>query len=169
MLYSAAVILAASAGSALAEIDVAKLVEAYKAYDRTRNEGRGFSESADSGTLGWSEGAVIEGYAWMWEATEDPYWLAKIGDHFGRIMSRATDPDGDGFVSWSTKDYSCAVARAERLHNVSKADIEPALQKNMNGADAAKCTGHTYVLEFHEGPERLRILDWDARKVVAAA
>jgi hypothetical protein len=168
MVCTAAVILVASVRNAPAEIDVAKLAEAHKAYDRTRNEGKGFSESADSGTLGWGEGAVIESYAWMWEATEDAYWLAKIGEHFRRIMSRATDPDGDGFLSWSTRDYSCAVAHAERLHNVSKADIEPAYQKNMNGAAAAKCTGHTYVLEFHKGPERFRIVDWDTREVVAA-
>jgi hypothetical protein len=35
----AAIILAASAGGALAQIDVAGLAEAYKAYDMTRNEG----------------------------------------------------------------------------------------------------------------------------------
>ena len=153
---------------ALAQIDVAKLAEAYKAYDMTRNEGKGHSESADSGTLGWGEGAVIQSYAQMWEATEDPYWLTKIGEHFQRIMAGASDPDGDGFLSWSTKTYSCAVARAERLHNVSEADIEPAYQKNMNGKAAAKCTGHTYIIEFHTGPEQFRILDWNTREVVAA-
>ena len=73
MVCTAAVILVASVRSALAEIDVAKLADAYKAYDRARNEGKGFSESADSGTLGWGEGAVIESYARMWEATEDAY------------------------------------------------------------------------------------------------
>ena len=83
-------------------------------------------------------------------------------------MAGASDPDGDGFLSWSTKTYSCAVACAERLHNVLEADIEPAYQKNMNGEAAAKCTGHTYVLEFHTGPERFRILDWNTRQVVAA-
>jgi hypothetical protein len=168
ILCAAAVILAASARSAPAEIDAAKLAEAYKAYDRTRNEGKGFPDSADSGALGWGEGDLLESYARMWEATEDAYWLARIGERFRWIMSRATDPDGDGFLSWNTRDYSCAVARAERLHNVSKAEIEPACQKNMDGRAAAKCTGHTYLIEFLKGPERFLILDWDTRKVLAA-
>jgi len=161
-------ILVANASGALAQIDVAELAEAYKAYDMTRNEGKGFSESVDSGTLGWGEGAVIQSYAQMWEATEDAYWLAKIRDHFQRIVASASDPDGDGFLSWNTKTYSCAVARAERLHNVSAADIEPAYQKNKNGKASATCTGHTYIVEFHVGPEQFRILDWTTREVVAA-
>jgi hypothetical protein len=132
-LCMAAVLLVASPGGSRAQIDVAQLAEAYKAYDLTRNAGKGDSESTDSGTLGWGEGAVIQSYAQMWEATEDPYWLAKIGEHFQRIMDAASDPDGDGFLSWSTKTYSSAVAWAERLHNVSQADVEPAHQKNMNG------------------------------------
>ena len=167
-LYTLAVMVITNAGGALAQIDVAKLAEAYKTYDLARNEGKGYSESADSGTLGWNEGAVIQSYADMWEATEDAYWLAKIGEHFQRIMAGASDPDGDGFLSWNTKTYSSAVAHAERLHNVSTAGIEPAEQKNMDGQAAAKCTGHAYVLEFHAGPERFRILDWNTRKVVAA-
>ena len=60
------------------------------------------------------------------------------------------------------------MAYAERLHNVSTADIEPASQKNTRGEAAAQCTGHTYVLEFHTGPERFRILDWNTRQVIAA-
>ena len=167
-LCTVAMILAASAESVLAQIDVAQLAEAYKAYDLTLNEGKGHSESADSGTLGWGEGSVIQSYAQMWEATEDAYWLGKISEHFRQIMTSASDPDGDGFLSWNTKTYSCAVAHAERLHNVSEADIGPAYQKNKNGKAAAKCTGHTYIFEFHTGPEQFRILDWDTREVVAA-
>jgi hypothetical protein len=160
-------ILVAGPGTSLAQFDAAKPAEGYKAYDMTRNEGNGFSESADSGTLGWGEGAVIQSYAAMWEATEDPYWLAKIAEHFRRIMESASDPDGDGYLSWSTKTYSCAVAHAERLHNVSKTDIEPAVQKNTNGEAAAKCLGHTYLIEFPAGPERFRIVDRDTRELVA--
>ena len=43
------------------------------------------------------------------------------------IERGGADPDGDGFLSWNTKTYSCAVAYAERLHNVSKAEIAPVL------------------------------------------
>lgn len=164
----AALILCTHSPGAAAPIEAAGLAERYKAYDTGRNEGKGFSDSSDSGTLGWSEGGVMHDYARMWEATEDAYWLAKIADHFRRIMASASDPDGDGFLSWSTKTYSCAVARAERLHNVSDASIEPAFQKNMRGEAAARCTGHTYLIEFPAGPEHFRILDWNTRGVVAA-
>ncbi len=166
-LYAAVVILAVSPAVSPAQFDAAELAKGYQAYDMTRNEGKGFSDSADSGTLGWGEGAVIQSYAQMWEATDDPYWLAKISEHFGRIMDNATDPDGDGFRSWNTKTYSCAVAHAERLHNVSDADIEPSYQKNMTGKMAANCTGHTYLIEFLAGSEQFRIVDWDTREVVA--
>jgi hypothetical protein len=167
-LVTVAIMLAVHPIVALAQIDVVRLADAYKAYDMSRNGGKGYSESADSGALGWGEGAVMQSYAQMWEATEDPYWLAKISAHFQRIMATATDPDGDGFLSWSTQKYSCAVARAERLHNVSEAEVEPALQKNMNGKAAAQSTGHTYVIEFRTGPARFSIVDWNTREVVAA-
>ena len=103
----------------------------------------------------------------MWEATEDPYWLGKISEHFGRIMASASDSDGGGFLSWSTETYSCAVAHAERLHNVSDARIEPAYRKNTRGKAATKCTGHTYLVDFHGGPKQFRILDWSTRELVA--
>ena len=155
------------AAFAFGQLDQAKLVEAYKAFDLERNEGKGHSESADSGTLGWGEGAVLQDYARMWEVTGDAYWLEKIRDHFKRIMENAADSDGDGFLGWSTTTYSGAVAYAERLHNVSDATIEPAVQKNRNGKAAAKCTGHRYLIEFQKGPEMFRVLDWNTLKEVA--
>ena len=60
LLCTMAMILVTHADGALAQIDVARLAEAYKAYDMTRNEGKGYSETADSGTLGWGEGAVLQ-------------------------------------------------------------------------------------------------------------
>ena len=154
--------------TAFAQLDQDKLVQAYKAFDSERNEGKGFSESADSGSLGWGEGGVLQDYVRLWEVTEDPYWLAKIRDHFKRIMKNASDPDGDGFLGWATTTYSSAVAYAERLHNVSDATIEPAVQKNRTGKAAATCTGHSYLIEFQKGADQFRVVDWDTRKVVAA-
>lgn len=150
-----------------ADLDVAKLAEAYKALDMARNEGKGLSESADSGTLGWSQGGIMMSYGNLWEATEDPYWLGKIGEHFHRIMGNASDLEGDGYPSWYTKNYSSAVAWAERLHNVSEATIEPAYQKNRDGKQAANCTGHSYLIDFLESADRFRVLDWDTREVIA--
>jgi len=155
------------AGTARAQLDTAKLAEAHKASDMARNEGKGHSDKANSASLGWGAGDIIQNYASMWEVTEDTYWLTKIGEHFHRIMDNASDPDGDGYLSWQTKRYSCAVAYAHRLHNVSAAQIAPQRQKNSSGAQAAKCSGHTYIIGFHEGPAKFRIIDWDTREVIA--
>jgi len=149
------------------DLDVAGLAEAFKARDMAANEGKGFSESADSGTLGWSQGSIMMSYGHLWEATEDPYWLGRISENFKRIMNTASDPEGDGFLSWYTTSYSSAVAWAERLHNVSDARIEPAHQKNRTGKEAALCGGHVYLIDFHQSAERFRVLDWSTRTVVA--
>jgi len=162
----AAMILGVMTASAWAQLDVAKLAEAYKAYDMARNEGKGSSENPDSSSLGWGEGGIIHTYALMWEVTEDTYWLTKISEHFHNIVGTASDPEGDGYLSWATKAYSTAVAYAERLHNVSDATITPASQINRNGKAAAECTGHKYIIDFHNGPEEFRILDWDTRQLL---
>lgn len=150
-----------------AQLDVEALNEAYKAYDLERNGGMGYSDNPDSGTLGWGEGAIIQDYADLWEVTGDTYWLEKIRDHFRRIMANASDPDGDGFLSWQTTTYSTAVAYAERLLNISDAQIEPAFQKNTRRGEFQQCTGHTYIIEFQESADVLRVVDWDTREVVA--
>ncbi len=151
----------------VADLDVAALAEAYKIYDTARRDGKGFSESADSSTLGWGEGAVITSYINMWEATGDTYWLTKISEHFHRIMANASDPKGDGYLSWYTAAYSTAAAWAERLHNVSAAEIGPEVQKISKREDAVKCTGHTYLIDFLESARRFRIVDRNTHAVVA--
>ncbi|MBU0610050.1 MAG: hypothetical protein KKI08_19350, partial [Armatimonadetes bacterium] len=77
-----------------APLDKAKLVADYKAADAAYKDGKGLSESADSGTLGWGEASYLRNYSSLWLVTHDTYWLAKIEDHFTRIMASATDPDG---------------------------------------------------------------------------
>ena len=150
-----------------AQIDVAALNEAYKAFDLERNGGLGYSDRPDSGSLGWGEGAILQDYADLWEVTGDSYWLGKIRDHFERIMANTTDPDGDGFLSWQTTTYSTAVAYAERLLNVSDAQIEPAFQRNSRAGEFPLATGHVYLIEFQESAEVFRVTDWDTREVIA--
>lgn len=150
-----------------ADLDVDALAEAYREFDMERREGKGFSESADSATLGWAQGSIITSYINMWEATGDSYWLGKISEHFHRIMANASDPEGDGFLSWYTTRYSSVVAWAERLHNVSAAEIAPDVQKITRREEAELCTGHTYLIDFLENAESFRVLDWDTREVIA--
>ncbi|MGD9495887.1 MAG: hypothetical protein AB7Y46_06230 [Armatimonadota bacterium] len=150
-----------------AQLDVAALSEAYKAHDLERNEGLGHSDKPDSGSLGWGEGGIMQDYADLWEVTGDTYWLGKIADHFRRIMGNASDPDGDGYLSWQTTTYSTAVAYAERLLNVSDAQIEPAFQKNTRSGEFQLCTGHTYLIEFQASADLFRVTDWDTREIIA--
>lgn len=157
----------ASAAVAEDRLEVARLAEEFKQADAAHNGGWGESGSADSGQLGWAEGVVLQNYAALWEVTRDPHWLDQIRRHFRRIMANAADPDGDGYLSWQTKQYSCAVAFAERLSNVSDAQITPERQKITNGAAAAQCAGHSYLIEFPGGPERFRLRDCHTGQLVA--
>ncbi len=151
---------------AFAQLDVAALDAAYRQYDMQRDGGLGKSTSADSGTLGWGEGPILQSYANMWEVTGDPYWLDRIRIHFHNIMATATDPDGDGYKSWQTTTYSTSLAFAERLHNVGTADIAPDRQKQMSGKLANKTTGHTYVIEFRDNAQMYRIRDLDTAQII---
>ena len=58
-------------------------------------------------------------------------------------------------------------AWTERLHNVSDATIEPPYQQNKQRGEFQKATGHTYLIEFHDGPDAFRIIDWTTREVIA--
>ena len=132
-----------------APLDKDKLVADYKAADAAYKDGKGLSESADSGTLGWGEASYLRNYSSLWLVTHDTYWLAKIEDHFTRIMASATDPDGDGFLGWQTPTYSAAVYWCSALHNRGTATIEPGFFKEM-GKAAKDVTGHVYIISFDE-------------------
>ncbi|MGI5820377.1 MAG: hypothetical protein ACOX9R_19995 [Armatimonadota bacterium] len=162
-------VLVICSASCVAQLDVGALAEAYTQHDLARNEGRGNSDNPDSGALGWGEGAILDDYMALWQTTGDRHWLGKVRDHFERIMGNASDPDGDGYLSWQTTGYSTGVAWTERLHNVSDAIIEPTYQQNRTRGEFEKATGHTYLIEFHEGPEQFRITDWTTREIVADA
>jgi hypothetical protein len=164
--WAVIVVLAATSGEAWAQLDVRQLAEAYRQFDAARNEGRGYSDSPDSSTLGWGESYILQEYLAMWEVTEDVDWLEKARDHFGRVMANASDPDGDGYLSWSTLEYSYALATAERLVNRSDAQLEPASQRNGNGKEIKRCRGHAYLVEMADAAS-VRIIDWDTRKTVA--
>jgi hypothetical protein len=146
-------------------LDKAKLAEEFKAADAALKEGRGYSESADSGTLGWGESSILRNYSRMWLVTRDTYWLAKIEDHFTRIIGTATDPDGDGFLGWQTPTYSAAVYWCQALHNRGAATIQPTQYKEM-GKPMAAITGHVYVISFDE-PASFSVWDQTTRQCVA--
>ena len=151
----------------IAEVHVEALDEAYRDYDMQRRDGEGYSCATDSGALGWSQGAIMIAYINMWEGTGNSYWLEKICEHFQRIKANAVDLEGDGYQSWYTTRYNEAIAWTDRLHNVSLADVEPALQRIRNRQQAERATGHSYLIDFRYSGEKFRIIDWDTREIVA--
>lgn len=146
-------------------LDTAARVAEFRAWDMTVHEGRGESESADSGVLGWGEAPWLRAYWDLYEATADRYWLDKIIDHFDRIISHLSDADGDGFLSWTTATYSTALIFAAPFHNRGTATIAVPRPKLLDGQQAAQVTGHQYHLEFTD-PEHLRLKDWATRTVL---
>jgi len=151
-----------------AQLDKAKLAEEYKAWDLSRNGGLGASEATDSGTLGWSESSYLRGYSNMWLAGGDTYWLAKIQDHFTRIMGSATDPDGDGFLGWQTATYSAAVYWCQPLLNRGTGTIDPPFFSEKNAKAIEQVTGHNYVINFVDAAT-YRVQDQSTRQWVSEA
>ncbi len=66
--------------------------------------GRGSTDSA--GAIGWSMAYNLDSYMSMYEATKRTEWLDKVVDQFGRAITAASDPDGDGYVGFPDVNYS---------------------------------------------------------------
>jgi hypothetical protein len=131
--------------------DIDQVVAAFEAADRACNGGKGCSDSADSGTLGWGESSWLRNYWEMYELTGQRRWWDKIIDHFNRMIAHMTDHDGDGFKSWQTTTYSVALIRAEALHNRGTATIDVKRAKLFDIKQAHQVTGHRYLIEFADG------------------
>jgi len=101
------------------------LIEKFIEYDNDVNSGRGFSESPDSGILGWKESRFLHSYFIMYEATEDRRWLDKLVEHFDRVIANMADHDGDGYPTWHTPTFSTAEVLTRKLHNRGTAEILP--------------------------------------------
>jgi hypothetical protein len=145
--------------------NIDQVTAAFEAADQGCNGGKGCSESADSGTLGWGESAWLRNYWEMYELTGQTRWWDKIIGHFDRMIANMTDHDGDGFKSWQTKTYSTALIRAEALHNRGTAAIEVKRGKVFDIHQARQITGHRYLVEFVDG-QSYTIRDATAAKVL---
>jgi hypothetical protein len=62
------------------------------------------------------------------------------------MIANLKDHDGDGYLSWQTDRYSASLVRAMAGHNRGVATIKPVLPRNINIREAAKVTGHDYLL-----------------------
>lgn len=76
----------------------------YWLMDRAHNDGKGGSEAATSGGLGWGESSWLMDYIMCYKAFRDTYWLDKIIAHFDRMMRSLSDPERSGFPAWRDRD-----------------------------------------------------------------
>ena len=114
--------------------EVADIVENYQLWDAMTNDGKGHSDAKTSGGLGWGESTFVRNYMMCYFVTHDPYWLDKVVDHFDRMVSNLSDPEGNGYLAWSTAAYSVGIA--------------PALQRPHVKRGLDNVTGHDYSIEF---------------------
>ncbi|MFO7948092.1 MAG: hypothetical protein R6V19_14905 [Armatimonadota bacterium] len=130
--------------------------EDLKAYDTAFRGGKGYSDSADSGELGWGEASRLLMYVKAWEVCRDEYWLDQIVDHFDRMIENLSDPDEDGYLGWQTITYTDALAWPRPGEdNVGQARIGPRLVRARANTDV---TGHTYLIRFIE-PDAFEVID----------
>jgi len=134
--------------------------------DRNFRNGIGNSDKTASGNLGWGESSWLMNYVMCYKAFKDTYWLDKIVDHFDRMTGNLSDPDGDGFLGWSSQRYSVSVVRVISRTNTEGLSIEPELSRVYINRGGEAVTGHRYSITFPR-PDLLEIRDETERKVIA--
>jgi len=113
-----------AAAFADAPFDPEALIEAFVRHDNGCESGRGRSDSADSGHLGWGEAAFLDAYVKLYEVTGDAAWLDRVVEHADRIFAHRADCLGDGRLTWVTDTYSEAVLECQPLHNRGTGRLE---------------------------------------------
>lgn len=107
-----------------APFDPRDLVAAFADFDSGYQQGRGESDSADSGKLGWGEASFLDAYVKLYNATSDTRWLDRVVDHVDRIFGSMADCFGDGRLTWVTDTYSVAWLETVPLHNRGAARLD---------------------------------------------
>ncbi len=129
---------------------IGEMMRAYRAADAAWKAGRGWSESTDSGTLGWSESSYLRDYVRCYRVSHDTYWLDKVVDHFDRMLANQTPPDARGFRRWTETVYGVALVRALPGENAEGMSLAPELQRPYATGEGKKVTGHRYRIALPE-------------------
>lgn len=128
--------------------DQDEMVAAFAQHDMECNRGRGRSESADSGELGWAESAWLDAYVKLYDATGDKLWLDRLADHAHRIIAHRRDHFGDGGGTWVTATYSVARLEAEPLHNRGTGSLQILRDRVWATQGGADVQNAEYIVEF---------------------
>lgn len=76
----------------------------YVAYNNVHEND--YYNTSDSAFLAWGESYLINSYLDMYDLTKSTAWLDKFKTHADAILANASDPDGDGYLGWTTGRYS---------------------------------------------------------------
>lgn len=68
--------------------------------------GDDYYNSTDSANLAWGEAYILRSYLDLYSLTGATSWLNKFTTHVDAITANANDDDNDGYLGWSTWNYS---------------------------------------------------------------
>ena len=146
--------------------DTEALVEAFGRYDTGLNRGRGYSDSVDSGELGWREARILMDYVKLYEATQDTGWLDRVVAHFDRMIANMDDHFGDGHGTWVSPTFSVALLRSGQMHNRGTGRILPDEERVWAIHGGGLVEDGERIIEFERG-SAYRIFEYGSRRVVA--
>lgn len=70
------------------------------------NRGGSYVGWSDAAILAWQESYILRAYLNMYELTGDTDWLDDFVTHADTVLGHAADADGDGYLDWTTGQYS---------------------------------------------------------------
>ena len=146
--------------------DTEALVEAYARHDARLNCGKGYSESLDSGELGWRESRILMDYVKLFRVTRDTGWLDKVVAHSDRIFGNMADHFGDGHGTWVTPTFSVGLLRTGQMHNRGTGRISPDEERVWVTHGGGVVEDGERIVEFERG-RAYRIFEYGTRRVVA--
>lgn len=95
------------AGALVASSSVASSNVWYDKYVAAEaSVGDNYYTSTDSATLAWGEAYLLRSYLDLYKLTGSTVWLDKFTLHVDTVIANANDDDNDGYLGWSTANYS---------------------------------------------------------------
>ncbi|MDA0747223.1 MAG: hypothetical protein O2954_11945 [bacterium] len=141
------------------------LIRAYTEYDSGVNDGKGQSDNADSGSLGWGESGFLDAYIKLYETTGNTRWLDKMVRHFDSMMGNMKDHFGDGYGTWVTPTYSVALIRTGAMHNQGTGKVGPQEDRVWTSRGGDAIGDSIRVIEILPG-RKVAVTEYGTRKVL---
>lgn len=147
--------------------DPVALIGRYQAWDALYRDGRGNSDTPDSGGLGWGESSFLRNYMSGYAATRDSYWLDKLVDHVDRMLGNQR-LDARGYLAWDTRTYSVGIVKVVSAPEAGDLTLTPLEQREGDTKRNVNVTGHHYRVGLPTA-ETVRVVDVTADREVLTA